>query len=127
MYLLRFLVFWVVVVGFASCGAEHSSRSAAKLEILKEPPERKKQLEEEDKTSFRLKVAPPPIPRSSTVMPESRPGFAYQPGHYRYDTKKETFVWVAGRFLEKREGKDFHLGHWSKDERGWFWVEGRWD
>jgi hypothetical protein len=70
-------------------------------------------------------VAPhaPPPPRVETVPP-AREGYAWDPGHWRWD--HGGYVWAPGHWQPIRVGHRWVPGHWVEHGPNWRWVEGHW-
>jgi hypothetical protein len=68
-------------------------------------------------------VAPPP-PRV-IVVPEPRPGYAWQPGYW--SRAGDEWVWVDGRWIELPPNYSWSPTHWEQAPDGtWQLVPGRW-
>ncbi|MBB3256837.1 hypothetical protein F4827_001683 [Paraburkholderia bannensis] len=70
-------------------------------------------------------IAPnaPPPPRVETVPP-SRAGYAWDPGHWRWD--HGAYVWAPGHWQPVRVGHRWIPGHWIEHGPNWRWVPGHW-
>ena len=73
---------------------------------------------------YYVRVGPPaPIVEARVVAPG--PGYVWVPGYYAWDGGLYTWrpgVWV----LPPRARAAWVPGHWVRERRGWFWVEGHW-
>ncbi|MDR3525474.1 MAG: hypothetical protein P4L66_15395 [Acetobacteraceae bacterium] len=59
-------------------------------------------------------------------MPPPRPGFLWEPGHWRWDGR--AYFWVRGHWIEARPHYHRYIpGHWDRRGPNWFWVEPHWE
>ena len=72
-----------------------------------------------------LEIGTAPPPPRVEVVPEPREGFIYERGHYEWDGQR--YVWVEGKFIEKRE--DHKWRPYVLEPRGekWHFRAGHWD
>jgi hypothetical protein len=70
-------------------------------------------------------VAPhaPPPPRME-VVPAARPGYVWDPGHWRWN--HGTYMWAPGHWQPVRAGYRWIPGHWVARGPNWRWVPGHW-
>ncbi|WP_322045869.1 YXWGXW repeat-containing protein [Paraburkholderia sp. J67] len=70
-------------------------------------------------------IAPqaPPPPRMESVPP-ARAGYAWDPGHWRWD--HGAYVWAPGHWQPVRVGHRWVPGHWIEHGPNWHWVPGHW-
>lgn len=67
---------------------------------------------------------PPPPPRV-VYVPESRPGYAYQPGYWTLHG--DDWVWVDGQWMEIPAGYAWSPTHWEGQPDGsWHLIPGQW-
>lgn len=67
---------------------------------------------------------PPPPPMRAEMVPGGRPGFAWDPGHWRWEGGG--YGWVPGHWEAMRGHGHWQPGHWVARGPNWFWVDGRW-
>ena len=62
------------------------------------------------------------------VKKPNRPGVNYIwiEGHWKWNKKRNAYVWVDGRWAKRQGNKKWINGHWRKSKRGWIWVPGHW-
>ncbi len=53
-------------------------------------------------------------------------GFVLVDGHYRWNKRKHSYLWVTRRVVKKKRGKTWYNGHWKTSRRGWVYVPGFW-
>ncbi len=71
-----------------------------------------------------VRTGPPPV-RAEVVGVAPGAGYVWVPGYYRYDGG--SYVWVGGRWdRPPRRNARWERGHWERDRRGWYYVEGHW-
>ena len=72
-----------------------------------------------------IRTAPP---NRKTEIRTERPGpkHFWIEGHWRWNHKKNTYKWIPGHWVKKREGKTWVHGSWKQTPRGWKWVESYW-
>jgi hypothetical protein len=67
----------------------------------------------------------PPAPRYE-VVPTSRPGHVWAPGHYEW--RGRDYVWIEGRWLTARNGYEYREPRWVQRGNGeWVMVGGGWE
>lgn len=67
----------------------------------------------------------PPAPRYE-VMPDPRPGYVWDAGHYEW--RGNQYVWVPGRWIAARSGYDWQERRWVQRGNGeWVLVGGTWE
>ncbi len=66
--------------------------------------------------------APPP-PRRETA-PGVRRGYAWAPGHWRWNGR--AYRWVPGHYVRTRAHMRYVPPHWEQGPRGWRYYEGYW-
>ena len=67
----------------------------------------------------------PPSVRAEVVAVSPGPGYVWVPGYYRYSGN--AYVWVGGRYERPpRARARWVRGHWERDRRGWYFVDGHW-
>jgi len=67
----------------------------------------------------------PPAPIYEVRVTAPGPGYIWLEGYQRWDGGR--YVWVPGHWERPpHRGARWETGHWSRDSRGWFYVEGRW-
>ena len=65
----------------------------------------------------------PPAPLVETIPAAPGAGYAWVPGHYRWNGS--SYVWLRGHY-DHHAGR-YCGGHWGHSHnRGYYWVEGRW-
>jgi hypothetical protein len=64
----------------------------------------------------------PPAPIVETIPASPGAGYAWIPGHYRWNGYR--YVWVGGHYMH-HAGR-WCNGHWHHGPRGYYWVEGNW-
>lgn len=75
-------------------------------------------------TAAIVSTRPPPPPRV-VIVPEPRPGYAYQPGYWYL--QGEEWVWVDGQWVPERMGYAWAPAHWESQPDGtWRFVPGQW-
>ena len=71
-----------------------------------------------------IRTGPPPV-RAEVVAVSPGPGYVWVPGYYQY--RGSAYVWVAGRYERPpRVRARWVPGHWERDRRGWYFVDGHW-
>jgi len=71
-----------------------------------------------------VRTGPPPV-RAEVVAVSPGPGYVWVPGYYQY--RGSSYAWVAGRYERPpRARARWVQGHWERDRRGWYFVEGHW-
>jgi hypothetical protein len=65
----------------------------------------------------------PPEPRHE-VVPPSREGMIWAPGHYVY--RNGDYHWVRGHWVRAKRGMYWHPGHWVERNGRWVFVEPGW-
>ncbi len=65
----------------------------------------------------------PPAPRYE-VVPPSRTGYAWAPGHWAWDDGG--YVWIEGRWIDDRPGMYYEPDRWEYWGGRWHLVPGRW-
>jgi len=72
-------------------------------------------------------TAPPP-PQIETPPPAPGPTAVWMPGHWNWNTERQAYVWIDGRYGEPpRERAAWIPGHFIQGPAGWTWEEGHWD
>lgn len=66
--------------------------------------------------------AAPPAPIAETIPASPGYGYAWMPGHYRWNGYR--YVWVGGHYAH-HPGR-WCAGHWHHGPRGYYWVAGNW-
>ena len=66
----------------------------------------------------------PPAPRYE-VVPASRPGYVWQPGHWVWNEHRH--VWRKGHWVRERKGYYWHPSRWEQRDGRWFYQRGKWD
>ena len=71
-----------------------------------------------------VRVGPPvPVVEARVVAPG--PGYVWTEGFYRWDGR--AYVWVPGRYVRPPRARAAWVpGHWARERRGWYWVDGHW-
>src|SRR5690348_17472688 len=71
-----------------------------------------------------VRVGPPaPIIEARIAAPGA--GYVWIEGYQRWDGGR--YLWVPGRWvMPPRPRARWVAGHWSRDRRGWYWVDGHW-
>jgi hypothetical protein len=64
----------------------------------------------------------PPVAIVERVPARPGPGYAWVPGHYRWNGS--TYVWMHGHY--ERHAGSWCNGHWAHTSHGYYWVEGHW-
>lgn len=68
--------------------------------------------------------APPPL--RYEAVPGPRPGYLWEPGHWRWDGRG--YAWIGGHLIAPRPHyAHFVHGHWARRGPRWFWVEPHWE
>ena len=71
---------------------------------------------------------PPPPPHLETPPAPPDPAVAWTPGHWQWVPGQQAYTWVSGRYIDPpRPHAAWVPGRWRQEDRGWVWVEGRWD
>ncbi len=73
-----------------------------------------------------VRKAPPPPPRHEVVGVRTKAGAVWIPGHWRWDRRKQSYVWISGKWVKAKPGHRWVPGHWRKVPGGWVWIEGHW-
>ncbi|MEM7656710.1 MAG: hypothetical protein AAF399_11315 [Bacteroidota bacterium] len=47
-------------------------------------------------------------------------------GHWRWDKKKQTYLWQKGQCIKVQKGSVYKSGKWRKVANGWLWEPGKW-
>jgi len=68
----------------------------------------------------------PPAPR--VVVKPVKPGrnFVYISGYWKWNPRRNRYVWVDGSWVRSRPGYVYVTGRWRRVNRGFVWVPGRW-
>jgi hypothetical protein len=75
-------------------------------------------------TAAIVSTRPPPPPRV-IIVPEARPGYAYQPGYWVL--QGEEWTWVDGQWVPDRQGYAWSPAHWESQPDGtWRFSPGQW-
>ena len=75
-------------------------------------------------TAAVVSASRPPPPRV-VYVPESRPGYAWQPGYWTLHDGD--WVWVDGQWVALRPGYDWAPAHWEGEPDGtWRLIPGHW-
>jgi hypothetical protein len=75
-------------------------------------------------TAAVISATRPPPPRV-VYVPESRPGYRWQPGYWMRDD--ERWIWVEGRWIADYPGYRWVPTHWVEDpDRQWRLEQGHW-
>ncbi|HVZ49524.1 MAG TPA: YXWGXW repeat-containing protein [Gemmatimonadaceae bacterium] len=70
-------------------------------------------------------VREPPRPRREVIVTRPGPGYVWIAGYWHW--VEPEYVWVPGRWtLPPRGFRRWEPGRWQHEQRGWYWVEGRW-
>jgi hypothetical protein len=71
-----------------------------------------------------VRVGPPaPVYETRVVAPGA--GYVWVEGYHRYSGNR--YEWVPGHWVRPpRPHAVWVPGHWDHDNRGYFWIEGRW-
>ena len=68
-------------------------------------------------------IVAPPAPITERIPPAPGSGYAWMPGHYRWNGSR--YVWIQGHYM--RHAGRYCGGHWGfTPRRGYHWIEGRW-
>jgi hypothetical protein len=70
-----------------------------------------------------INTAPPEM--RYEAVPPPREGYIYERGHYDWDG--DHYVWREGRFIEKREGHEWHPSVVERRGEHWHYRAGHWD
>jgi hypothetical protein len=62
------------------------------------------------------------------VKKAPRPGinYIYIEGHWKWNKKLKSYVWIDGKWAKRPGNKIWVSGHWRKVARGWKWIPGHW-
>ncbi len=71
-----------------------------------------------------VQIGPPPPPRFE-VVPATRPGYVWAPGHYEW--LHGNYVWRRGYWTTARPGYAYVAPTWVADGPRWVYHPGRWD
>jgi hypothetical protein len=75
-------------------------------------------------TTTTVTVAPP-APRHE-VVPGTREGFVWAPGHYEW--RHGEYVWMEGHWMQQRAGYEYREPRWVQRGNGeWVMVGGNWE
>ncbi len=74
---------------------------------------------------IQIGVAPPEA--RYEAVPAPREGYIYDRGHYEWDRDGNRYVWRDGRYIEKREGHEWHPSVIERDGDRWHYRSGHWD
>ena len=55
-----------------------------------------------------------------------RSGHVWIEGHYRWDRRTRSYVWIDGRYVRQKKGKVWISGHWVRVRGGWVYQPGVW-
>ncbi len=69
-------------------------------------------------------VVRPPPPRVVTV-PQSRAGYVWAPGYWRWNGREH--VWVDGQWIRERRGERWVPARWEERGDHWRFEEGHWE
>lgn len=75
-------------------------------------------------TALVVSASQPPPPRV-VYVPESRPGYAWQPGYWTLEQGQ--WVWIEGQWIAVQPGYEWSPTHWEQAPDGtWRLVPGQW-
>ncbi|MFO1047247.1 MAG: hypothetical protein U1E52_05025 [Geminicoccaceae bacterium] len=67
----------------------------------------------------------PPVMREEIVPLAPGPGYAWHPGHWRWENG---WAWAPGRYIARPHPEAVWVpGHWAARRYGWSWIPGHWD
>jgi hypothetical protein len=70
---------------------------------------------------------PPPPRRELIPPPHAAEALAWEPGHWHWERRREAWVWIPGRYLERPHRLAvWEQGHWAPRRDAWVWVPGHW-
>lgn len=75
-----------------------------------------------------VKVKPVRPAHVVVVKPaKARPNHIWVAGQWKWDKRKNAYVWVDGYYLKQRRGYKYMAGEWVVvPAKGYKWVPGRW-
>jgi len=73
-------------------------------------------------TNIIIQQAPPP--QRVEMIPAERPGYAWDPGHWRWEGRG--YGWVPGHWQPVMRHGRWEPGHWEAHGPNWYWREGHW-
>lgn len=68
---------------------------------------------------------PPPPPRHER-RPPGRPGHVWAAGHWAWDSRRRTYVWIPGRWIPHRRGHRWRQPRWVRRHGQWVFIPGAW-
>jgi len=69
----------------------------------------------------------PARPATVVVKPAKvRRGHIWVAGHWKYNTKRNRYVWVDARWIKAKRGHQYVAGRWINVKGGYKWVPGHW-
>ena len=72
-----------------------------------------------------VSYAPPRPPHEARPRAPGRT-YIWIEGYYRWTSTE--YVWVPGHWEQKPHPRaHWHRGRWYRGNRGWYWVDGRWE
>jgi hypothetical protein len=75
-------------------------------------------------STYAAKAPPPPIHEIRSAKPFH--GAVWIGGHWDWNSRSDSYVWVQGHWTNPRPGKVWVAGHWERAPRGHVWVKGHW-
>lgn len=67
----------------------------------------------------------PPPPRRER-RPPARHGHVWGSGHWAWDSRRRTYVWIPGRWIPIRRGHRWRQPRWVSRHGQWVFIPGAW-
>jgi hypothetical protein len=77
------------------------------------------------RTDIDVYVGPPPPEPRMEVVPESRPGYVWAPGYWRWENNRH--VWSKGHWEHERHGHRWEADRWDREGDRWVHRRGHWE
>jgi len=62
------------------------------------------------------------VPRTTQL----KDGIIWVDGHYKWNKRTHSYIWVKARYVKNTEGKTWYKGCWKPTRGGWKYVPGFW-
>ena len=79
-------------------------------------------------TQAQVIVKTRPLAPKMIIVKPKRPGAGHiwVDGHWKWNDRKNKYVWVQGKWYKPRRGYVYVAGRWKRTRKGHVWVEGYW-
>ena len=69
----------------------------------------------------------PPVKKTEIKTPKPGNNFVWVEGYWKWNPKRDKYVWNPGFWKKIEPGKRWQNGHWKRAPKGWIWVKGYWN